>query len=379
MRYCKKCVMPDTRPGITFDKEGVCEACRNVEKRKNINWNKRLEELKELCNKYRKNDGSYDCIIPVSGGKDSHFQIYVMKELMKMNPLLINVSNFDWTEAGRHNFNNMSETFGCDIISLHINRLLAKKMIRIAFEELGSPTWIWDRAVYVFPMRIAINFKIPLVVYGENISYEYGGFLKEETYSAKDQIKNDVVKPVPLELWLKRGIIKKELNNILTIAYPPVEEIEKAGIEPIYLSYFVPWDQYHNYEIARRYGFKNLSDEWDREGCIENFHQIDSVGYLVHPWLKYPKFGHARVTDVTSYLIRHGRMTRDEAIKLVKERDHILDQKSIEVFCEFTGYTVKEFWDIVEKFWNRKIFENVNGIWKLKDPIWEQNENKNRR
>jgi len=376
MRYCKKCVMPDTRPGISFDEEGVCEACRHVEERKKIDWNKRFEELKKLCDKFRREDGYYDCIIPVSGGKDSHYQVYVMKELMKMNPLLVNVANFDWTKAGWHNFNNLSEAFGCDIISLNINRDLAKKMMRIAFEEIGSPEWLWDRAVYVFPIRMAINFKIPLVVYGENVSYEYGGYQKGETYSAKEQINNDVVKPVPLDLWLKGGITKKELNNICTMLYPSKEEIEEAGLEPIYLSYFVPWNPWQHYILAKKYGFRDLAHEWRREGCIEDFHQIDSVAYLVNPWMKYPKFGHARATDVASYLIRHGKLTREEAIKLVKEFDHKIDQRTVQAFCEFTGYTIKEFWDIVEKFWNRQIFKKVNDEWVLKNPIWEQKNKK---
>jgi len=141
MRYCKKCVIPDTRPGIVFNEEGVCSACIHHEQRKNVDWEKRWKELERLCDKYRREDGYYDCIVAVSPGKDSYYQVYLMKEKMGMNPLLLNVYNFDWTEVGLYNFNNMSEAFGCDILSLHLNRRLAKKMLRIAFEELGSPTW----------------------------------------------------------------------------------------------------------------------------------------------------------------------------------------------------------------------------------------------
>lgn len=120
MKYCKKCVMPDTRPGIKFNDEGICYPCLNYEKRKNIDWGKRFKEFEEICNKYRGINGkSYDCMVAVSGGKDSHFQVYLLKEVMKMNPLLVSVEdNFPMTEAGKHNIKNISEAFGCDIISL---------------------------------------------------------------------------------------------------------------------------------------------------------------------------------------------------------------------------------------------------------------------
>ncbi len=368
MKYCKKCVMPDTRPGLYLDKEGVCQACRHAERKKKIDWNARMEELKKLCDKYRGKDDYYNCIIPVSGGKDSHYQIYVMKELMKMNPLLVNVCNFSWTKTGLRNFNNMSEAFGCDIISLHLNRKVAKKMFRKAFEKLGSPCWYWDIAVYVFPIRMGINMKIPLIVYGENISYEYGGFQREESYSAKEQINNDCVKSVGLDYWLDDDITMKDLNPII---YPTKEEIEAEGLEPIYLSYFVPWDGYHNYQLAKKYGFKSLGDtkEWKREGYIEDYDQIDAIGYLVHPWLKYYKYGHARATDVSSYWIRSGKISRDKAIKLVKEHDHKLDPKALRDFLEFTGYSEKEFWEIAERFRNKDIWEKVGDKWRLKTAL----------
>ncbi len=371
MRYCKKCVMPDTRPGIVFDEKGVCHPCKVTEERKKIDWDARLNELRKLCDKYRGINGDYyDCIIAVSAGKDSHFQVYVMKELMGMNPLLVNVYNFSWTQTGLHNFNNISEAFGCDIISLHLNRKIARKMLWKALVKMGSPTWYWDRAVYAFPLRVGINFNVPLIVYGENISYEYGGPQVKETYSAREQIDNDVVKNVDWDYWLDDEITMKDLNGVV---YPGKEESEKAGLEPIYLSYFVRWDGHRNMEIAKRYGFKSLKDtgEWDRKGYIEDYDQIDAVGYLVHPWLKYPKYGHARATDVACYWIRTGRITREEGIKLVKEHDHELDGKALKDFLDFVGHTEEEFWQAVERFYNRDIFEKVEGRWMLKDPIYK--------
>ena len=371
MRYCKKCVIPDTRPGIVFDDEGVCFPCRAAEERKKINWDERFEELKELCDKYRGKKGSYyDCIITVSGGKDSYFQIYVMKELMKMNPLLVNINNFTWTDTGRKNFDNMSDTFDCDTISLHLNRKLARKLSWKALVKLGSPNWYWDRAVYVFPIIVGTNFNIPLIVYGENVNYEYGGFQTKETYSAKEQINNDVVKEVDWDFWLDDEISMMDFNAVI---YPAEEEIEKAGLEPIYLSYFMNWDGYKNMELAKKHGFISLRDtgEWEREGYIEDYDQIDAIGYLVHPWLKYPKFGHARATDVACSWIRTGRITREEGIRLVKEHDHKLDREILKDFLDFAGHPKEEFWKVVEKFYNTDIFKKVNGQWRLKDPIYK--------
>lgn len=376
MRYCKKCVMPETRPGIVFDEEGVCRPCRVAEERKELDWDARFEKLKKLCDKYRGMNGDYyDCIIPASGGKDSTYQIYVMKELLNMNPLVVNVANFSWTNTGLHNFNNMGDTFGCDIISINLNRKAAREMLWKGLTKFGSPTWYWDRAVYVFPIRMGINFGIPLIVYGENISYEYGGFQTEETYSAKDQVNNNVASFIDWDEWTDGNITKKDLN---AIKYPDEEEIKKANLEPIYLSYFVKWDGYKNMEISKKYGFKSLNDtaEWSREGYIEDFDQIDSKGYLVHPWFKYPKYGHARATDVACYWIRTGRINREEAIKLVKEHDHKLDRESLEDFLDFVGHTKEEFWNETEKFWNKDIFEKVDGKWKLKNPIWKQEKSK---
>ena len=187
MKYCKKCVMPDTRPGITFS-GGVCSACINHAKKKETDYASRMKELEKICDKYRGMNGTgYDCAIAVSGGKDSHFQVHIMKEVMGMNPILFSVEdNFVMTEAGKHNLRNISEEFGCSIVSLKPNIKLQKKLMRKTFEKYGKPTWYIDRLIYTYPLMMALKFNTPLLVYGENVSYEYGGADAVETYSAKD-------------------------------------------------------------------------------------------------------------------------------------------------------------------------------------------------
>ena len=139
--------------------------------------------------------------------------------------------------------------------------------------------------------------------------------------------------------------------------------------EALFMSYFVPWDGERNYRIAKRYGFQDLVHEWKREGNIEDFDQIDSIAYIVHLWLKYPKFGFARATDIACRWVRKGKITREEAKKLVMEHDHKLDQRAMEDFITFMGYKPRQFWDIVEQFWNPELFENIDGIWQLKNSV----------
>ncbi|MFH1581689.1 MAG: N-acetyl sugar amidotransferase [Pseudomonadota bacterium] len=366
MKYCKNCVMPDTRPGIIFNEDGICSACVNYEKIKTTDWGKRKKELEALCDKYRGMNGDgYDCMIAVSGGKDSHFQVYIMKEVMKMNPLLVTVEdNFTVTEAGKSNIRNISEEFGCNIISYKPNIKLQKLLMRKTFEKYLKPTWYLDRLIYTYPLHMAAKFNTPLLVYGENVSYAYGGRDDKETYSAKEQVNNGVAADISKEELVDGAITMKDL----ALLEPPTrEELDK--LEPIYLSYFVPWNSYDNYLFAKKRGFKDVGHEWQREHTFEHFDQIDTMGYLVHAWLKYPKFGHACATDYAARFVRYSLHDRKTAVELVKKHDHKLDPLALQDFLNFTGYSAREFWDVLEKFWNRDIFEKVGTEWKLKKPL----------
>lgn len=360
--------MPSTRPGITFNDQGICSACLSFENRKNTNYQQRFQELTALCDKYRGMNGpnNFDCMIAVSGGKDSHFQTYVMKEVMGMNPLLVTVEdNFPMTSAGLHNIQNISEAFGCDIISMKPNIRVQKIIMKYTFEKYAKPTYFIDRYIYTYPLHMAVKFNTPLLVYGENINYEYGGAGAIETYSAKDQIANGVASGIEIkELLQLEGVELKELNFFDP---PTSDQIEK--LDPIYLSYFVEWNSYHNYLNASKFGFHDLRHEWKRTHHVEDFDQVDSRAYLIHPWLKYPKFGHASATDYASRFIRYGMLSRNEAIELVNRNDHDLDKLAIRDFCQFLGYSERQFYNIVDKFYNPELFTKINGQWQLKQPL----------
>ena len=364
LKYCKKCLMPDTRPNIKFINE-VCTACINFEKQKTTNWDERWKELEKVCDMYRGNsENDYDCAIAVSGGKDSHFQTYIVKEKLKMNPLLITVGNIDWTETGRKNLENISETFGVDIIMKQPNRKLARKMFRKAFEKIGSPSWYLDYQMYSFPVKMCIKLGIKLLVYGEDVNYTYGGEYDKETPSAMLQPLNDVSKPVWKE-WFEDDEISE--IDLQSIRQPTMDECKDAELNPIYLSYFVPWNSHHNFQVAQRWGFKHLGHEYEREGSIDNYDQIDSISYLLNPYMKYLKFGHSVATDNASRWIRYGMKTREEMIPYVEEKDGKLDQGIVEKFCEFTHLSIDEFWKIMDKWYNTELFEkDRDGIWRPK-------------
>lgn len=365
MKYCKKCLMPNTRPGIKFHEDGICAPCKSYEKQKQTNWELRKKEFEILCDKYRgKYGNSYDCAIAVSGGKDSHFQVWYMKEVMKMNPILISVSNLDWTETGKKNFKNIADTFNCDIISItpnpHVSRIMAQK----SFKEIGSPTWYEDALIYAFPYRMTMKLGLHLLVYGENVNYTYGGKYDNETPSAKLQPLNDVVKPV-WDKWLEDGQLTEK--DLASAKQPTLKEYEEAKLDAIYLSYFVPWDSHRNYLVAKRNGFRHLGHEYQREGTLEQYNQIDSIGYLLNQYLKYPKFGHSSATEMASRWIRAGLKTREEMIPYVKKHDKLLDQGIVDSFLSFTGMKPKEFYTILDKWYNNDLFEKDEwGIWKEK-------------
>ena len=357
--------MPDTRPGLKFDDNGICYACLHYDEQKKTDWKSRWNELEKLCDKYRgSNDNNYDCAIAVSGGKDSHFQTYIMKEKLGMNPVLLTVGNMDWTETGRKNLENISDAFGCDIIEFHPNRHANRILSRRTFEEIGQPSWYVDSLIYTFPYRMAMQLGIKLLVYGEDVDYTYGGTQMDEKSSAMYQSSNEVVKPFEKN-WVDGNDIT--LEHMQPAIPPSVESCKEFGLDPIYLSYFVPWNSVENYEVAKLWGFHNLEHEYIRECSIDNYDQIDSLSYLVNPYLKYAKYGHSLATDNASRWIRYGTKKREDMIALVEEVDPKLDEGMIDKFCEFTNISRREFYAILDKWYNPNLFEkNEFGVWKPK-------------
>ena len=363
--------MPNTRPDTPF-KDETCQACINFDTRLRINWDERLDELKAICDRHRNTDSSWDCVIPVSGGKDSYAIVYWIKEVMRMNPLLITYSDpFTKTRAGLQNYFNIGSTFNCDQILSTISPDTARRLIRASFEEFLDPLRFIEQVLNAIPFKLGSKLRIPLSFKGES-PFIYGASMTEDKSVLERILKRTV--GYDTKYWIAKGAKKEELNFIMPLT---AEELESLKPEAYYLSYFIPWSSTANLKIAKRYGFVDLTHEWKREGYIEDFEQIDSIGYLVHLWLKYPKFGFQRTSDIVGRRIREGSLSLEEAKPLIIDKDSKLDQLALQDFVEFLGYSIKEFWDIVEKFWNPSLFEKDGVTWRMKvsrfpdqDPIY---------
>lgn len=333
MEICVKCGMPNTRPGSNF-LNGTCLACRNYENRSNVNWTERQAMLKEICRKRISEKGEYDCVCPVSGGKDS---TVIVSELVNlgMKPLLVTVTDeFTHTKAGTHNVKNISEKFNLDhIIFRHSPQTFKENTLQDFEKELHPLRWIEEK-IYATPIKIAKLYKIPLVFYGENSSYEYGS------------------------------------SNELELLHPASDEETKV----YFFFAFYPYNERENHEKAKKYGFKDLDDfdEWFRQGNVENFTQIDSIAYIIQLWTKFPKFGFQRVSDITSRMVRKNQITKLQADLLVKEKDYICDPAAKRDFCNTLGITEDYFNKIVDKHANKDILvKDVNGNWRRKDLFTE--------
>ena len=367
IKRCKSCLMADSKPGVILNENGVCPACVNRLKRKNIDWPYRTKEFLDLVYQHKRGGSDWDCVIPSSGGKDSWFQVWQLKK-QGLKPVCIRVTDpYTHTKVGTKNWANMLETFKVDGFTFELNPDTARRLTVKSFEMFGSPTWPIDRAIYALPLRFAARMGIPLVVYGENVSYEYGGVQKDETASAITQITNDVAKSVPFDEMICEGVTA---GNMFSLSLKP---INLNAINPVYLSYYFPWSGFRNYLNVKKLGFKTLDDinpeGWKRNGYIEQYDQIDSIGYLINVWMKYIKLGFGRATDVVGYWIRDGLITRETGRHLILEHDHKLDRKVLVDFLRFTGLTRSDFLSIVNDHYIK--YDDELGTMNLS---WENNE-----
>jgi N-acetyl sugar amidotransferase len=355
MKICKKCLFPDSKPQLEFDENDVCDACRYAEEKEIIDWNERKNDLKKILEKYKKNDqNNYDCLIPISGGKDSTYQTYMIKEF-GLNPLVVNFRPRDYTDIGIKNMENL-KNLGVDCIEFSANPHVYKKLAMFGLTELGDPMWPEHIGLFQIPIKMAVNFKIPLIVWGENPMLEYGGPVNASSpYLDKSWLENhggyflDKIKP---EDMTRYGIRK---NELIPFIYPSDEDIKKIGVTGIFLGYYLNWDARKQLEIVKKLGFSVL--EGLSEGTFTNFENLDSKIVPLHDYFKYLKYGYGRTTDQASIDIRNKRMTRDEGIKLVKEFEEKIPEKCLTWFLDEYNLNRDEFIKICDKFTNKEIFE----------------------
>ena len=357
MKYCKKCLYPDTKPQLVFNEDGICSACSNSDLKEKINWDDKEKELRGILEEFKSKDGSnYDCIIPVSGGKDSTFQTYVIKKVYGLNPLVVNFHPLDQTEIGKKNLQSL-KNIGVDCIEFSPNPKVYQKLAKYGLVELGDYQWPEHLGIFTVPVQIATKYEIPLIIWGENPQLEYGkptDIDKETILDKKWLEKNggfflDKIKP---EDMTKYGFTKNELKPYL---YPDNEEIKKIGVRGIFLGSYIKWDIFKQLELVKTLGFSENEDV--KEGTYDRWENLDVFFTVFHDYFKFLKYGFGRTTDHVSIEIRYGRMTREEGIKLVKEHEGKIPRKFFKKFLESAKITEKEFHEICDKFTNKELFQ----------------------
>lgn len=364
IQVCEKCLMLSTRPRLTFDEAGVCSACQWAEEKRTIvNWKKRKEELVAFCDKYRNKNG-FDVIVPVSGGKDSSTVAHKLKHEFGMSPLCVNINHYVDvnTELNEKNLNNFVKQ-GFDLMRVYPNQKIIKALDKVGLVKYGQPYFGWMTSMVLAPIKIAIQFGIPFVMYGEEGEVEYGGSVKLKNsaiYSIDDTIKF-YLSGVDPHTYLG-DYSEKDLYWWL----PPNEkEIKKLQPSVAHWSYFENWDSNYNYEYARKYvGLQ--TQESNSVGTYNNFAQTDGILYSLHTYFMYLKFGFGRCSQDVCIDIRSGRISRSEGIKLINEYDEEYPEQFEQQYLDYYELSKEEFYKIIDEFANQNLLKKKNGRWKKK-------------
>ena len=364
LKYCSRCVMPATKPDLKFDDQGVCSACRSYENRKEIAWNQRRIELHEILERYKnRNGGNWDCIVPVSGGKDSTYQVVRVLQL-GLNPLCVTATTCDLSDIGRRNIQNI-KNLGVDYVEFSPNPVVRRTLNKIGLEQVGDISWPEHVGIFTIPVRAAVQFGIPLLVWGENSQNEYGG----PAAASANNILN--------RAWLEEfgGLLGMRVSDLIGIedlkerdlipyTYPTDDELQRVGVTGLFLGHYIPWDGYSNALIAQATGFETLSTTV--EGSVVNYENLDNHQTGIHDYFKFLKFGFGRATDIACLHLRRGRITREDALDMVRRHDGRFPWtylgKSLEDILEPLDMTVEQFVKICDRFTNKKIFRrDANG------------------
>ena len=364
LKYCVNCVLPETKPDLSFDENGICSACNSYSNRATIDWKLRESEFVSILNRFKNDDrNTWDCIVPVSGGKDSTVQVLKILEL-GFNPLCVTATTCHLSEIGRQNLINIRE-LGADAIEFSPNPVLRRKLNRIGLEHLGDISWPEHLGIFTIPVRAAVQFNVPLIVWGENSQNEYGG---PATAMQNNSLDRSWLEEFGGLLGMRVSDLPEfsgiEEKDLIAYTYPSDEELKRIGVTGLFLGYFFPWDGLSNAILAQANGFKSLGHAV--EGSMVDYENLDNHQTGIHDYFKYLKYGFGRATDIASLHIRRGRLSREQGISIVKQRDGAypstcLDLPLIEILTPL-GLSIHDFDDICDQFTNRAIFKsNADG------------------
>lgn len=367
MKYCKRCFYPENHPlNISFDEEGVCSGCRVHEEKDMLNWYDRGEKLKSILEGYRNTSGNnYDCIIPVSGARDSYFIVHTVKNVYGMNPLLVTYNKHYNTDVGVRNLANLRIRFDCDLMTLTVNPETVKKITRATMRKMGSIYWHCLAGQTVYPVQMAVKFKIPLIIWGAHQGIDQVGMfshLDEVEMTRKYRKEHDLMGFEAEDLIDDFDIITRE--DILNYLYPDDKELERIGVRGIYLNNYIRWDSKAQHEqMIRLYGFESAI----QNRTFDTYNDVDCWNYSdVHDYIKYIKFGYGKVTDHVCREIRLRRMTREQGLELINKHQNLLP-KNLEYFLKWLGITKNSFNYLIDQHRNKEIWKkDENWNWELK-------------
>ena len=374
MTYCKRCVLPNTRPGLVLAEDGVCNACLYAwRKQHEINWHERAQEFRTLVAQVKEKRRPYDCVIPVSGGKDSFWQVLTCLE-WGLRPLAVTWKPSVRTPIGVRNLGALIN-LGIDHIDFRVNPHVERRFMLRSFIDKGTPAVPMHLAMFNISLNVALAHNVPLMVWGENSSEEYGAASEQFAGKTMDEswLKTFNTRGTSAADWVSETLTRAELEPYFG---PSAEAVAKSGLVAVFLGHYFPWDPQYSRQVAEARGFtKNAGNPLTG---FYDFADLDDTTVAVHHWLKWYKFGLTRTFDNLSLEIRHGRMTRDEAIEIIKDRRDEVPREAIQQFCDYVGITVEGFYAIAEMYRNQGIWKRIDGEWQLpgfliKDWSWHEN------
>lgn len=375
MRYCQRCVYPEIAVNLSLDKEGVCSSCRVYEKFLKLTpkfWEKRRKKFEEILEKTTKNNTSnYDCVIPVSGGKDSYYQTHMIVTKYGLKPLLVTYHGNNYLPEGDYNRDRMRQVFDADHLVFGPSVVVLKKLNRLCFRKMGDMNWHAHCGIFTYPIQAAVRFNIPLIIWGET-AWDISGMYEPDDYvEFNDRLRHEhSLRGFEWYDLLGDATEKLTEKDMLWAKYPTDEEILKVGVKGIYLGNFFKWDANRHAEmVQKKYGWRPAKKPFGRTyRRISNLDDRYENG--VHDFLKYIKFGYGRASDHASKDIRMGVMTRKEGIKMVKKYDRVVP-RDLNHWLRYVGMTHREFWRVANSFRSPLVWhKDAKEDW-VKDNIWD--------
>lgn len=369
MKFCARCLYPEIHPlNITFDNEGVCSGCRIHEEKDSLDWKPRGEKLGKILDGYKNRSGNnYDCVVPVSGARDSHFIVHTLKKVYGMNPLLVTYNKHYNTNIGIRNLAHLRILLDCDLLTLTVQPQKVKKITRATMRRLSSIYWHCLAGQTVFPVQIAVKFKIPLIVWGAHQGVDQVGMfshLDEVEMTRKYRKEHDLMGLEAEDLIDEFDGVKFE--DIVQFQYPDDKELERIGVRGIYLNNYIRWDtKAQHEEMIRLYDYKTIP----QTRTFDTYNDVDCFNYSdVHDYIKFLKVGYGKATDHASREIRLRRMTREQGIESVKKYTSNAP-KNLDLFLNWMGLNENGFHYIIDQHRNPRFWKR-NDIWE-----WEPKEN----